>query len=352
MESTSTPRISAALMDSYVGQNVIIVGKVQQLRGDTAFLEADGQIQANLNRDCHLMVGNGAQIIGKVNPDLTIKVLNAMDLGNNQHQQRQSLSQQLQPQPESVARPQEKQKETVPVAEITTSSASVVVSRSASTSLSSEYSQPSRVITPPINELSELSIQGTSQSPQSTAQPSILHNTQWSPHAQEKQDTQYTHYTIEEEATSSHQRLQNKNRSPRQPYQDYMMSGPYLEKGSSTSSPQRSLSSSPSPIRPPAPVSPESSEYPSLIWPSPPPRPVRPRGRLFRTKSGNLATAAEIRRRKKIELHADELLDMILEDFGGYNGLYDVIAFSMDEVGRWRIIRQDSPEVEPYENRD
>lgn len=83
MESTSTPRISATLMDSYVGQNVIIVGKVVQLRGDTAFLEADGQVQANLNRDCHLMVGNGAQIIGKVNPDLSIKVLNAIDLGNN-----------------------------------------------------------------------------------------------------------------------------------------------------------------------------------------------------------------------------------------------------------------------------
>ncbi|KAI1776327.1 replication factor A protein 3 [Hypoxylon cercidicola] len=83
MESVSTPRISAALMDSYVGHNVIIVGKVLQLRGDTAFLEADGQVQANLNRDCHLMVGNGAQIIGKVNSDLTIKVLNASDLGTN-----------------------------------------------------------------------------------------------------------------------------------------------------------------------------------------------------------------------------------------------------------------------------
>lgn len=70
-------------MDSYVGHNVIIVGKVQQLRGDTAFLDAEGQVQANLNRDCHLMVGNGAQIIGKVNPDLTIKVLNAIDLGSN-----------------------------------------------------------------------------------------------------------------------------------------------------------------------------------------------------------------------------------------------------------------------------
>lgn len=50
MESTSTPRISAALMDSYIGHNVIIVGKVLQLRGEVAFLEADGQVQANLNR--------------------------------------------------------------------------------------------------------------------------------------------------------------------------------------------------------------------------------------------------------------------------------------------------------------
>lgn len=83
MESTSTPRISAALMDSYIGHNVIIVGKVLQLRGEVAFLEADGQVQANLNRDCHLMVGNGAQVIGKVNPDLTVKVLNAIDLGSN-----------------------------------------------------------------------------------------------------------------------------------------------------------------------------------------------------------------------------------------------------------------------------
>lgn len=50
MEPISTPRISAALIDSYIGRNVIIVGKVSQLRGDVAFIEADGQVQANLNR--------------------------------------------------------------------------------------------------------------------------------------------------------------------------------------------------------------------------------------------------------------------------------------------------------------
>lgn len=32
-------------------------------------------------QDAHLLAGNGAQIIGKVNPDLSIKVLSSLDLG-------------------------------------------------------------------------------------------------------------------------------------------------------------------------------------------------------------------------------------------------------------------------------
>ncbi|KAI5924686.1 replication factor A protein 3-domain-containing protein [Camillea tinctor] len=83
MEAVSTPRISAAMIDAFVGQNVMVVGKVVQLRGDSAAIDAGGQITAILNRESHLMAGNGAQIIGKVNPDLTIKVYNALDLGNN-----------------------------------------------------------------------------------------------------------------------------------------------------------------------------------------------------------------------------------------------------------------------------
>jgi hypothetical protein len=50
MESTSTPRISGQLIDSYVGRNVMVVGKVTQLRGDTAIIDAEGQVTANLNR--------------------------------------------------------------------------------------------------------------------------------------------------------------------------------------------------------------------------------------------------------------------------------------------------------------
>ncbi len=50
MESVSTPRISGRLIDSFVGRNVMIVGKVLQLRGDSAIIEAEGQITALLNR--------------------------------------------------------------------------------------------------------------------------------------------------------------------------------------------------------------------------------------------------------------------------------------------------------------
>ncbi|KAK3297574.1 replication factor A protein 3 [Chaetomium fimeti] len=83
MESIATPRITCAYLNSYVGKNVIIVGKVIQLRGEEAILDADGNITAHLNREAHLLAGNAAQIIGKVNPDLSVKVLTSMDLGTD-----------------------------------------------------------------------------------------------------------------------------------------------------------------------------------------------------------------------------------------------------------------------------
>lgn len=50
MESTSTPRVSGPYLDNYVGRNVMIVGKVVQLRGDQAIIDADGNVTAHLNR--------------------------------------------------------------------------------------------------------------------------------------------------------------------------------------------------------------------------------------------------------------------------------------------------------------
>ncbi|KAK1760751.1 replication factor A protein 3 [Echria macrotheca] len=80
-KSASTPRITSAYLNSYVNKNVIVVGKVIQLRGDEALIDADGSVTAHLNREAHLSAGNGVQIIGKVNPDLSIKVLSSLDLG-------------------------------------------------------------------------------------------------------------------------------------------------------------------------------------------------------------------------------------------------------------------------------
>ncbi|KAK4104981.1 replication factor A protein 3 [Parathielavia hyrcaniae] len=83
MEAIANPRITCAYLNSYVGKNVIVVGKVIQLRGDEALIDADGNITAHLNREAHLSAGNGVQIIGKVNPDLSIKVLSSLDLGTS-----------------------------------------------------------------------------------------------------------------------------------------------------------------------------------------------------------------------------------------------------------------------------
>lgn len=49
-EATSTPRITAQYLDNYVGRNVMLIGKVLQLRGDSAVLDADGNVTAILNR--------------------------------------------------------------------------------------------------------------------------------------------------------------------------------------------------------------------------------------------------------------------------------------------------------------
>lgn len=50
MEGTATPRITCAYLNSYVGKHVIVVGKVIQLRGEEAIVDADGNITAHLNR--------------------------------------------------------------------------------------------------------------------------------------------------------------------------------------------------------------------------------------------------------------------------------------------------------------
>jgi hypothetical protein len=50
---TSNPRVTSAYLDSYVGKNVTVVGKLIQLRAEIAIIDADGNITAQLNRVCN-----------------------------------------------------------------------------------------------------------------------------------------------------------------------------------------------------------------------------------------------------------------------------------------------------------
>ncbi|KAI8964043.1 hypothetical protein F5Y11DRAFT_345955 [Daldinia sp. FL1419] len=372
MESTSTPRISAALMDSYIGHNVIIVGKVAQLRGDIAFIEADGQVQANLTRDCHLMVGNGAQVIGKVNPDLTIKVLNAVDLGPDiskyaktwlrlhtslktysciRKEAQRSSSQQYQPQSQFL--PQSNKHELRNLAELTNTTASSVVT---TVTASSRSSEAPRAISPPANQLSQLSIQETPQSSHT-----ITQSFQQPPPV--TQDTQYTHCTYEEATSSLRQhkscrssQSSRRRKTPPNSFEEVRHKSPIpdaLPASVSVAPPITvpatapvTVPSDPITVTATAPVLVEPSYYMSSPFFSS--QPVQRRGRLFRTRSGNLATADEIRQRRALERQAEELLEMILEGFGDEPSR--TITFNLDDAGRWRIVRQDQQEVEVYEN--
>lgn len=49
-EQMSTPRINSQYLDAFTGRNVIITGKVSQTRGDTAIIDAGGEVTVLLNR--------------------------------------------------------------------------------------------------------------------------------------------------------------------------------------------------------------------------------------------------------------------------------------------------------------
>ncbi|KAF2723657.1 replication factor A protein 3 [Polychaeton citri CBS 116435] len=80
-EPTATPRITAQYLEQFAHQTVRILGKVRQLRGESATIDSGGQINIHLNRDAHLQLNHAAEIIGKVQNDLSVKVMAATDFG-------------------------------------------------------------------------------------------------------------------------------------------------------------------------------------------------------------------------------------------------------------------------------
>jgi len=82
-ETLSTPRITSPYLDSFTNRTIRLIGKVVQLRGEQAIIDSEGNVTAHLNRDAHLTVGNAVEIVGKVNQDLSVKVLKATDMGKD-----------------------------------------------------------------------------------------------------------------------------------------------------------------------------------------------------------------------------------------------------------------------------
>ncbi|KAF2185873.1 replication factor A protein 3 [Zopfia rhizophila CBS 207.26] len=83
MEHPQTPRILATHLDAFQHKLVRMVGKVVQLRGETAIIDAGGQVNIILTRDSHLAVNHFVEIIGKVDGQLNVKVHAATDFGTN-----------------------------------------------------------------------------------------------------------------------------------------------------------------------------------------------------------------------------------------------------------------------------
>ena len=95
--SEQTPRINAPLLGSFVGKLVRVVGRVNQQQGQKAVIDASGPITLNLRPVCcspsdatcadeyqqdTLQIGNGVELIGKVLPNMEIRVLTCWDLGD------------------------------------------------------------------------------------------------------------------------------------------------------------------------------------------------------------------------------------------------------------------------------
>ncbi|KAL6703916.1 hypothetical protein ACN47E_008952 [Coniothyrium glycines] len=81
MDHPQTPRILAPHLQTFQHRIVRVLGKVVQLRGEQAVIDAGGNIDVLLTRDSHLAVGHAVEIIGKVDANLNIKVQAATDFG-------------------------------------------------------------------------------------------------------------------------------------------------------------------------------------------------------------------------------------------------------------------------------
>ncbi|KAK6363259.1 hypothetical protein TWF730_000702 [Orbilia blumenaviensis] len=80
--SDQTPRVNASYLGNFITQAVRIAGKVVQIQGNTATIDASGTVLIQLDSDTNIKtVGNVVEVIGRVNADHSIKEFASSDFG-------------------------------------------------------------------------------------------------------------------------------------------------------------------------------------------------------------------------------------------------------------------------------
>ncbi|KAK9465721.1 replication factor A protein 3 [Lipomyces arxii] len=81
--SDITPRITAQLLQMYQGRVVRLIGKLTDIRGNSATLDSAGSVNVSLARGVEFQQGHFYEVIGRVNPDLSLQMLDGVDFGTN-----------------------------------------------------------------------------------------------------------------------------------------------------------------------------------------------------------------------------------------------------------------------------
>ncbi|KAK9378635.1 replication factor A protein 3 [Kockiozyma suomiensis] len=77
------PRVNAQYLKPYTESVVRLIGRVTQVNGDTAILDAAGSVTVHSTRDLVFTEGQIFEITGRVNADLSVKALDGINHGSD-----------------------------------------------------------------------------------------------------------------------------------------------------------------------------------------------------------------------------------------------------------------------------
>jgi len=79
-----TPRINATMLENFAGKTVRMIGRVTTVRNDEVLIDSQGSVKLQVERqDANIIMGHAVEIVGKVWPDLSVKVFVSTDLGKD-----------------------------------------------------------------------------------------------------------------------------------------------------------------------------------------------------------------------------------------------------------------------------